>query len=266
MRASAIGSLRRTAVAACVALLAPAAHAGLFDDEEARKAILDLRARIQASDDGARKAASDLAASNAQLTAQVATLQRSLLDLNNQIEILRGEVAKLRGDGEQLRREMAALQQTQKDASQNLDDRLRKLEPQKVALDGREFVVAPEERQAYEGAIGAIRNGEFDAAAKGLGELLERWPASGYAASASFWLGNAQYGKRDYKAAVATFRAMVKAHPEHPKAPEALLALANSQAEMKDARGARRTIEELLKSYPGSEAAVAGKERLAALK
>ena len=46
----------------------------------------------------------------------------------------------------------------------------------------------------------------------------------------------------------------------------ALLALANSQAEMKDPRGARKTIDELLKSYPSSEAALAGKERLTSLK
>jgi TolA-binding protein len=54
--------------------------------------------------------------------------------------------------------------------------------------------------------------------------------------------------------------------PQHPRAPEALLALANSQAEMKDTKAARRTLEELLKSYPQSEAAAAGKERIAALK
>jgi TolA-binding protein len=35
---------------------------------------------------------------------------------------------------------------------------------------------------------------------------------------------------------------------------------------MKDKPGARKTLEELIKAYPKSEAAVAGKERLAALK
>jgi TolA-binding protein len=45
-----------------------------------------------------------------------------------------------------------------------------------------------------------------------------------------------------------------------------LLALANSQAEMKDPRAARKTIEELMKAYPQSEAAQAGKERLASIK
>ena len=48
--------------------------------------------------------------------------------------------------------------------------------------------------------------------------------------------------------------------------PEAMLAVANCQAEMKDSKGARATLAELLKKYPQSEAAQAGKERLAALK
>ena len=37
-------------------------------------------------------------------------------------------------------------------------------------------------------------------------------------------------------------------------------------AHMKDKAGARKTLEDLIKAYPKSEAAVAAKERLAALK
>ena len=35
---------------------------------------------------------------------------------------------------------------------------------------------------------------------------------------------------------------------------------------MKDTKGARKTVEDLIKTYPRSEAAQAGKERLASLK
>lgn len=257
---------RPLAAAAVLAWAGPAAQAGLFDDEEARKAILDLRARIQANDDATKKGQADLVTANAQLLEQVTALRRSLLELNNQLEAMRGEVAKLRGDGEQLLRDMALLQKTQKDAHQSFDDRLRKLEPQKIALDGREFVADPAEKRAYDSAMEAIRSGNFDAAADALSDFLTRWPSSGYAASARFWQGNALYGKRDYKGAITAFRGVVTQAPDHPRAAEALLAVANSQAEMKDPRAARRTIDELLKAYPQSEAAVAGKERLAALK
>ena len=50
------------------------------------------------------------------------------------------------------------------------------------------------------------------------------------------------------------------------RAPEAVLSIANCQIELKDTRAARKTLEDLIKAYPQSEAAVAGKERLARLK
>lgn len=257
---------RPLVAALSVAMFVPAAQAGLFDDEEARKAILDLRARIQANDESAKKAAADLGVVNAQLVEQVTAMRRSLLELNNQLEALRGEVAKLRGTGEQMQKDVATLQQTQKDANQAFDERLRKLEPQKVSLDGRDFLAEPGEKRAYDEAIAAIRGGDFDAAATALTNFQARFPGSAYTASARFWHGNALYGKRDYKGAIAVFRAMVADAPDHPKSAEAMLAVANSQAEMKDPRGARKTIDDLVKAYPNSEAATAGKERLASLK
>ena len=72
--------------------------------------------------------------------------------------------------------------------------------------------------------------------------------------------------RREYKEAIASFRSMLAARPEHPKAPEAMLAIANCQVELKDTKGARKTIGELVQAYPKSEAAQAGRERLAALK
>jgi len=258
--------LRQAALAATLLGGVAGAHAGLFNDEEARKAILDLRARIAAVEDAGKVRATELAATNAQLAEQLTALRRSLLDLNNQLEAMRGDLAKLRGSDEQLLRDLAEMQRRQKDVGQAFDDRLRKLEPLKVAIDGRDVMVDPEEKRAYDEAIAAVRGGEFDKSIGQLNLFQRRYPASPYIDQVRFWLGNALYGKRDYKEAIAAFRAFVAAAPENPRAPEALLALANTQAEMKDARGARKTIEDLVKTYPQSEAAQAGKERLASLK
>lgn len=245
----------------------------LFSDDEARKAILDLRARVAQNDEQHKARIAELgaanerlAASNAQLVEQLTALRRSLLDLNNQLELMRTDIARLRGIDEQTQRELAELQKRQKDLGQSIDERVRKLEPVRVTLDGREFSAEPDERKAYEDAVALMRGGDFDKAAAALAAFQRRYPASGYAASARFWLGNAQYARRDYKEAIANFRAFVAAAPDHPRAPEALLALANSQAEMKDTKAARKTIEDLIKAYPKSEAAQAGKERLASLK
>lgn len=246
-----------------LALAAGGAHAGLFDDEEARKAILDLRERIRLSDESAKQRQE---AQAKQFGDELSALRRSLLDLNNQLESMRAEMARMRGGNEQLARDVADLQRGQRDVSQAIDDRLRRIEPVKVAVDGREFLVDPEEKKAYEASLAALRAGEFDKAVTALQAFQRRYPASGYADSARFWLGNALYGKRDYKEAISAFRAFVAGAPDSPRAPEALLALANTQAELKDTKSARRTIDELVKTYPQSEAAQAGKERLASLK
>jgi len=268
MRGAALNLLRPTAAAAALlgvllgAGLAPA-HAGVFDDDEARKAILDLRTKVSANDEAARKREAEIVAAGQQ---QAEQQQKALLDLANQNEALRAEIARLRGLTEQLARDVAEVQRRQKDIAQGVDDRLRKVEPQKVAVDGAEFMAEPEETRAYDDALNALRGGDFDKAATALTAFAKRWPASGYGDSARYWLGNALYGKRLYKDAISTFRAFVTAAPEHPRAPEALLALANCQVEAKDVKPARKTLEELIKAYPKSEAAVAAKERMAALK
>jgi tol-pal system protein YbgF len=241
------------------ALFAPAARAGLFDDDEARRAILDIRAKIEQGSERQR-------AGQQQLNEQIDQLKRSLLDLNNQLEQVRGDNAKLRGQNEELTRIVAEIQRKQKDLQSGVEDRIRKFEPQKVSLDGKEFSVEPDEKRQYDEAMDLLRKSDFAGTANALGNFRKRYPSSGYNESALFWLGNAQYGVRQYREAIASFRALVAAAPDHPKAPEAMLAIANCQAELKDTKGARKTIDDLLKTYPKSEAAQAGRDRLASLK
>ena len=245
------------------ALAAPVAHAGLFDDDEARKAILDLRAKLEQSNEAQRVRQAEL---NAQLLEQISQIKRSLLDLNGQLEVLRADNAKLRGQEENLARDVAELQRKQKDVQQGIDERVRKLEPQKVSVDGKEFLADVEEKRQYEDAMNLLRKGDFGPAASALSGFQRRFPSSGYNDSVLFWLGNAQYGKREFKDAIASFRALVAASPDHPRAAEALLSVANCQIELKDNRGAKRTVDDLLKAYPKSEAALAGKERVVLLK
>ncbi|MBQ0942644.1 tol-pal system protein YbgF [Ideonella sp. 4Y16] len=249
---------RALALAACLACSLPS-QAGLFDDDEARKAILDLRTRLD-------ETRSQNVAAQRQLNDQIQTLQRSLLDLNNQNEQLKAELARLRGQLETTQRDLADVQRRQKDMTQVVDERMKRLEPQQVTVDGKEITVEPDEKRAYEEAIAVLRSGDFEKAAGALQAFLRRWPQSGYTDSARYWLGNAQYGLRAYKDALATFRQFLTAAPEHLRAPEALLALANCQVELKDTKGARRSLDDLVKQYPKSEAAVAARERLAVLR
>jgi tol-pal system protein YbgF len=239
--------------------LALNANAALFEDDEARRAILEMRQRL----DGTQQRLTD---ELRKVNEDNAQLRRSLLDLSTQIDTLRGELAKLRGQDEQLARDVAEVQRQQKDMSQGMDDRLRKFEPSKVTVDGKEFVADPAEKQEFEAALAVLRKGDFAPAQAAFTSFLKRYPQSGYKAPALFWLGNAQYASRNYREAVVNFRALVAADPEHMRAPEAVLAIANCQVELKDTKGARKTLEDLLKAYPQSEAASVAKDRLAKLK
>ncbi len=254
--------MRKTLTAAALAAAALAgmpAQAQLFSDDEARRAILDLRQRVE-------QQRQTLTEDLRRATEENATLRRSLLDLQNQIETLRAELARLRGQDETLAREISEVQRRQKDLAQGVEDRLRKFEPVQVTVDGKEFSADPAEQKEFDAALGVFRKGDFTAAQGAFTEFLRRFPQSGYRPTALFWLGNAQYATRDYRGAIANFRLLLQQAPDHPRAPEAVLSIANCQIELKDNASARRTLDDLVKAYPQSEAASAAKERLARLR
>ncbi len=232
-----------------------ASHAALFEDDEARRAILDLRQRVETIRTQSDATVQRLSEENSQQG-------RSLLNLQNQIESVKGDLARMTGQNEQLTRTLSELQQQQKDT----EERIKKNEPSKVTLDGHEFTADPREKSDFDAALAIFRSGQFPQAQTSFADFVKRYPQSGYNPSALFWLGNAQYATKNYVEAIANFRTMLSLSPDHPKAPEAVLSIANCQIELKDTKAARRTLEDLSKAYPQSEAAQAGRERLSRLR
>jgi len=245
----------QAAALAAFALCGAPAHAALFEDGEARKAILDLRQRVEAIRTQGE-------ASNQRLSDENGQLRRSLVELQQQIDGLRGEIARQTGRNEELQRALSETQQRQAD----LTTKMQENAPTQVNVDGREFTADPREKTEFEAALGVFRSGQFAQAQTAFAEFVKRYPSSGYSPSALFWLGNAQYATRNYAEAIANFRSMLSVAPSHAKAPEAVLSIANCQIELKDTRAARRTLEDLIKAYPQSEAAQAGRERLTRLR
>ena len=244
---------------AVLGLMAMSANAALFDDDEARKAILDLRQKVDVQQ---LRNVEELKKTNE----DNAQLRRSILELSNQIETLRADIARLRGQDEQMAREVAELQRRQKDISQGVDERMRKFEPSKISVDGQEFVASPAETRDYDAALATLRKGEFAAAQTTFLDFINRYPTSGYRPSALFWLGNAQYALRAYRDAIVNFKSVVALAPQHVRAPEAALSIANCQVELKDNISARKTLNDLIKVFPESEAASVAKDRLTKLK
>ena len=268
----AVNSISRVALLTLLLGFASISFAGLFDDDEARKAILDLREKVESieqsrvKDKQATQAYQDIPQGFQSLRDENAQIKRSLLDLQGLIEQLRSDLSKQVGQQEQLTKDFSELQRRQRDLAQGVDDRIRRLEPVKVNPDGKEFLADPVEVKEFEMALSLLRKSDFKSSAQFFLDFLRRYPQSGYQSVGLFWLGNAQYANRDYREAIVNFKLSVDTNPSSSKAPEALLAMANSQLELKDTRSARRTLEDLIRLYPQSEAAAAGKDRLARLK
>ena len=242
------------------------AQAALFEDDEARRAILDLRQKLDATQQGVKQVQAQLQAQVQTQSDEIAGLRRALLDLQNQIEVLKADQSKMRGANEQLIKDLSELQIKQKDVLQTVDSRISKFEPIKVVLDGLEFQADPAEKKEFDSALAVFRTGDFAAAQASMLNFLRRYPTSGYAASSLFWIGNAQYATKDYKESVANFRKLLSIAPQHARAPEAMLAISNCLVELKDMKGARKAMEELISAYPGSDAAQTAKDRLARLR
>ena len=232
-----------------------AAHAALFEDDEARRAILDLRKKFDIQTEEIKKNSQD-----------IKQFQSNLIEQQNLFENLRNEIQRVRGEKEELIQELRKQQAAVQALSQVVDERLKKLEPVKVKLDNQEFLADPAEIRFYEAALASFRKGEFAVSSEGFIDFNKRYPTSGYAVMSLFWLGNSQYANREYKDAIKNFNNLLAKDPEHSRAPDAMLSVANCQLEMKDLKSARKTLDDLMKKYPQSESAAAAKERLSKLK
>ncbi len=230
------------------------AHAGLLDDDEARKAILDLRAKVDAI-------ARDL---NARIDTK--SDKTAQLDMLNQHEQTMQEIARLRGQIEVLANQISRAQESQKQLYADLDARIKKIEPQQATVDGQVAEVLPVEKTAYESAYALVQGGDYKGAATALQDFVRRYPDSVYAANAQYWLGNAYYALGDYKKAIAAQQVVTTNYADSNKVPDAMLNIGSSYALLKDSKNAKKALQQLVSKYPESSAAKTAKDRLASLK
>jgi tol-pal system protein YbgF len=246
---------------ASVGLLASTQAWALFDDDEARRQIKELRTQNSERFD---------------------TQSRAQLDLANQIESLKGEVARLRGQVESLTYELETAKKRQQDFYVDLDERLRKIEPAGGAVtappahatagaagkpagdaaEAKKPADPAEEAKAYEAALNQFKAGKYKESAAAFAAFVKHHPDSDLAPSAQYWLGNSHYGLRDCKKAIEAQKVVVSRWGDHPKAPDAMLNMSTCQQELGDAKGARQTLEMLVSKYPGSSAAATASQRL----
>jgi tol-pal system protein YbgF len=210
----------------------------LFSDDEARKAILDLRKSL-------------------------ATTQ---LELQGQIEKLKADNAELRGKIEGLEKQGEDINSSQKTYYQDLDNRLGNFEPRSATIEGVSGTVQPGEKKAYDDALNAFQAGSLKKADEGFSAFATKYPKSPYLPLVLYWSGNSKYANKDYAGAIIQLQSLIKKYPTHPRVPAAMVTLGNSQLESGNKAAAKKTFSEIVAKYPDTDAAKDAQQLLAATK
>ncbi len=219
-------SLRRTAIlAATISLFSITVPAHAFADDDARRAILELRTQIK------------------QITDQN---QQARLQLADQLETMQSELTSMRGELEKLRWQ------------QDMDKR----STQDQSGGSHPKVDNPQEQAAFDQPMGLFRSGKYKEAAAAFGGFLKNYPNSQLAAEAQFYQGSSFYASKNFKGAIQELQNLVQANPKDPRAADALLVVAASQIELNNMTGAKSSLQKIVKSYPQTSAAETAKSRL----
>ena len=143
------------------ALLPSSASAQILSDGDARRAILDLRARV---DEWQREVNLRIEGLVERLERLEQAMPRGQLDLQNQVQSLRQEIAQLRGQLELQANDLQGVQRRQKEFVSEVDGRIKRFEPVTVTIDGKAATVEVSERRAFEAALATFRAGDFKGA------------------------------------------------------------------------------------------------------
>lgn len=250
--------------------IAAPAQAGLFADDDARKQIHLLEARVLKLEESLNRQT------------------KSMLDLQGQIDALNSEIRKLRGQNEELAHGLQDAEKRSKDFYVDLDSRLRHFESAEEAARASAEKAAKEstsanastpvapisvdpsdpaaENRALESAYALFKRGSNANAVKAFQDFLSKYPDSVHVPNAKFWLGDSLYKLKDYSGALKVYQDLLQSSPDSPKAADVMFSIALCQRELKQALTAKKTLKKLVSTYPASPAAVEAKKLLAAKK
>jgi tol-pal system protein YbgF len=203
---------------------------------------------------------------------------QSLLEMAQRIDALQAELRAMRGDVELLQNQSEGGKAQTRSLYGDLEKRIAALEtlggvggaaaapgaltPGAPGSAAPPPVAAGGEQASYDAAFNALKGGDYPGAISGFRTFVETYPASPLASNAQYWLGEAHYVTREYQAAIAAFQKVTTQWPDSRKAPDAMVKIGFTQSALGRNGDARVTLEDVVRRYPGTEAAQLATERL----
>ena len=257
------------------------AHAGLFDDKEARKKIMEIETKQQSDHNTAMAAIADLKKNQAALEKRIAAIEAivqggGLADMQNQIETLKQEVANLKGDLEVAQHNLDATQTRQKDLYTDTDTRLRRIEGGAASPSNGSSNAAPantptqpvaeeKDAKAFADANALSQSAKHKEAFAAFDAFLKEYPNSKLVADALYGMGYSQFALKNYKSSIATQQKVIDLHPDSSKVPDAMFNMANGQIQLGQVSSAKKTLRDLVAKYPDAALTPSAQKRLKAL-
>jgi len=244
--------------------------AGLFADDDARKQVKQLEARIV-------KLEQVLSSTQSSSEAEKEQYIRSTLDLQMQMEALNTDLRKLHGQNEELLHNLQDAEKRQKDFYIDLDTRLRRVEASEAAaaatttserVDGTKDVSADpvSENRAFESAYTLYKAENYLNAATAFREFLKTYPQTVQEPNVLYWMGKAYFLLKDCKNSINSYQSLIAKYQDHPRVAEAMLNVADCQQTLNNKIAAKKTLKQLISQFPGSDPSEKAKKRLAAIK
>lgn len=225
-----------TAALAATLLTVNTSAWALFGDDEARKAIIELRDQLKSQ-------------------------QEVQMGLYDRLEKLTKEVQNLRGQVDVLNNSLGKERQNTQDIYGALSSRIEEMDPKaKAAAAASDREIAA--KQELDKCLAIFQKGDASASIACFTKLTQNYKRTKIYPDALYWLGSSHYMKGNLAQAISTEQSFISGYSKHAKVPEAYLVVGMAQMDSKKPQDAQATFNKLIKLYPKSEAAALARKQL----
>ena len=216
-----------------------------------------------------------------------------------QVQALSDEIRSLRDQVDVLENELDETRQRQKDLYDDLDARLRKIEPpmatgtgsddgtsvsgEGTAIDsetaepsgevsGEIPVEIPTEadeavdptvvREIYDDAFRTLRQGKYEDSIIKFKALIQNHPESELVDDSLYWIAEANYVTKNFDVALPVFEQIIRDYSENRRAPEAMLKIGYIYYDQQNYEQAQSYLLEVIDRFPASRSAFSARRRL----